>query len=264
MIQYSKLKVAGNEKITDDIFKLILQSETPIDPCPGQFVAIDCSSAGASTILRRPFSIYKLIDDSTFEILFRVRGKGTKMLSGTQEGDTLKFLGPLGKSIDIVNVCGNNPYEDIVLIGGGMGIVPIMFLAQALACAKYRRVSVHLGFNRRDNFSKQCVVDTARLIHWSHIQTSYVESIISDDNIGTVVDVWENIYGPNLFGPTFVCGPELMMKYFHDLSKSSGHPCYCFMERRMGCGIGVCMSCNIGDRLTCTNGPCFKSTEVFK
>lgn len=275
-IYYNTAIVVENEKITEDIFKLKLVSKVKLDPYPGQFIMIDTVKNHngynhLGPILKRPFSFYKLIDDSTFEIMFRIKGDGTRLLSEVEVNDELKFLGPLGKPIDIYGICGPSHYQMISLVGGGMGIVPLMFLAQGMHFMKYRRINVYLGFHHSDDFSKKCIHDFFRYTHFSNVAWALETERGSSFLKGTSVDLYNDLNRSfddfndiNVDGPIFVCGPEPMMEYFHNLTKNTEYSCHCFTERRMACGIGVCHSCNVNGKTVCKDGPCIESKYIFK
>jgi len=275
-IHYNTAIVVNNEKITEDIHKLTLVSKVKLNPYPGQFIMIDTiknhnNYNHLGPILKRPFSFYRLLDDSTFEIMFRVKGDGTILLSEVEVNDELKFLGPLGKPIDIYGICGPDGSQTISLVGGGIGIVPLMFLAQGMNFMKYRRINVYLGFHTNDEFTKMCLRDFCRYTHFSNVVWAMDTERGNSYLKGTVVDLYKDLNTPTtndddiwVDGPIFVCGPEPMMEYFHNLTKDTKYPCYCFVERRMACGIGVCHSCNINGKTVCKDGPCLESKYIFE
>lgn len=277
MINYTNVEVVSSNRITEDIHSLVLQSDIKLDPYPGQFITIDTISRNNNhnhigNILRRPFSFYKLITDYKFEILFRIVGSGTQQLSEVEEGDVLKILGPLGNRIDIPGICGTDAYQSISLVSGGLGIAPIMFLAQALYVIGYRRVCIYMGFKYAYNMCDICVKNAVKYTHWSNVFSSS-ECIVEDTTtgllsliyaeLGTVIDLYKKFNYKDVYGPTFVCAPEPVMRYFHNLHLNSKYDCYCFVEEKIACGIGVCHGCKKNDHLVCVEGPCLNSKDVF-
>lgn len=271
-IHYDSLKVIENTAVTKEIHKLTLRTDIKIDPYPGQFIMIDTVKNRNGNynclgpILKRPFSFYKLIDDNTFEIVFRINGRGTELLSKVEPEDELKFLGPLGNPIPLIDIYMKYYPNGISLVGGGMGIVPLVFLAQGLNTIKYRRVGAYIGFKTSNEFSQMIVRDLHKLIHWSNIFPAYedLESESAGFEIrGTAIDSF-NHYDGSTDTTIFVCGQEQMMEHFHNHYRYSNFPCYCFVERHMACGIGVCHGCNINGKTVCKDGPCLESKYVFK
>ena len=120
--------VVENRQIKKDFFVLTLKSPVKLpDILPGQFVQILVKDS-MDTFLRRPFSIHDVdFKENTIRILVQVVGKGTMKLSGIASGDSLNLIFPLGNSFSL-------PLTDdrIILIGGGCGIAPLLFLARHL------------------------------------------------------------------------------------------------------------------------------------
>lgn len=266
-IHYNTLVIQDNEKITEEIYKLTLFSEIKLDPYPGQFILLCCEDAGtylSSLVLKRPFSFYKLIDNNTFEVVVRANGNGTKKLVSLEKGSRISFLGPLGNPPPLVDICNKYP-NGISLVGGGMGIIPLVLMAQCFSVGKYRRVSAYVGFKKADEFSQMIIRDLHISIHWSNIQTAYEDEYKPTLYSGTVLDLFDE-YNDTITTPIFTCGPELMMEYLHKRCNDQDEkfPCYCFMERRMACGIGACHSCDVNGKSVCKDGPCIESKYIFK
>ncbi|MEO0115552.1 MAG: FAD-binding oxidoreductase, partial [candidate division WOR-3 bacterium] len=140
-MEIEKARLIKKEEVSAGLFIFDLESKAVSRKAlPGQFVQIRVWDS-FDPFLRRPFSIAQ-VDSDTFRIAFRIRGKGTKILALTREDDYLDVLGPLGKPIPA--------YEDrnIVLIGGGVGIAPLLFLAQKLAVKN--RLFIFLGARSRN------------------------------------------------------------------------------------------------------------------
>ncbi|MDP3013946.1 MAG: FAD-binding oxidoreductase, partial [Candidatus Subteraquimicrobiales bacterium] len=121
-----KVEVESNEKVAEDVYKLrINSSQITSSAQPGQFVHL-LLNEDRCFILRRPFSIHRVIKDS-FEVLFQVVGKGTKYLSTMKPGNFLDVIGPVGKGFEI-----DKGFKNILLLAGGIGIAPLVFLAESL------------------------------------------------------------------------------------------------------------------------------------
>ena len=244
MMHVSKVTTIASDTI-EMLLKNVEVAQTAI---PGQFLHI----AVPGHTLRRPVSIANVNDD-TVTILFKTIGTGTKELATVKEGAVLDVLGPNGNGFPIDSI---NP-STVLLIGGGIGVPPLYYLAKALKKKGCNVISV-LGFQTKDYvfYEKQ----------FEAIGKTY---IVTDDGSyghkGLVTDVLDDITEP--FETYFSCGPLPMLKAVRDyLSETPG---YLSLEERMGCGIGACYACVIptndknGYKKICQQGPVFKS-EVVK
>lgn len=270
IIFHDKLKIITNKKITDNIYNLKFSSEKLNDVKAGQFIFIDCVTSldrnnclWGPTLLKRPFSFYLINNEKKeYEILYRIKqyGTGTNCLTNLKSNDEINFLGPLGKPIDFNEL---DKSKKIYLIAGGMGIAPITFLAQSLKLSGYD-IEVIFGNKIYDDFTKFCINKLTDIIKSYEIHIA-IDINNNDCNsfVGNVLDLIKCKYYNLIPGPSFVCGPEPMMKEIHNLSKETIHSCYVFLERRMACGMGVCNSCDCNGKKVCTDGPCIKSNEVF-
>lgn len=233
---------------TDTIELVLNNAEVAQLAIPGQFLHI----AVPGHTLRRPISIANVNGD-TVTILFKTIGSGTKALASINEGDVLDVLGPNGNGFPIDTI---KP-SIVLLIGGGIGVPPLYYLAKTLKRKGCQVISV-LGFQTKDYvfYEKQ----------FKAIGKTY---IVTDDGSyghkGLVTDVLDDITEP--FETYFSCGPLPMLKAVRDyLSETPG---YLSLEERMGCGIGACYACVIptndknGYKKICQQGPVFKS-EVVK
>jgi len=125
-IAQKKVIILSNKQIAKDCYKLIL-SPAPflLKISPGQFVHIRIGD-GISPFLRRPFSISKVTENGV-EIIYKVVGRGTKLLTTLKKGEQLDILGVLGKGFRI-----DESKKTHFLIGGGVGVAPLVFLAQKI------------------------------------------------------------------------------------------------------------------------------------
>src|SRR4030042_3988594 len=124
-------EILSNEKYSNNLYKMeIFSPYICKDAQAGQFINVKCSPEGVlDPLLRRPFSIFDIEKKfNVFSILYWVKGKGTKFMSGLEKGDMLDFAGPLGKGIDMGRSEGN-----VLLIGGGIGIAPLYLIARLVS-----------------------------------------------------------------------------------------------------------------------------------
>ena len=199
--------------------------------------------------LRRPISICDY-NEQEIVIIYKVIGSGTKKMALKQCGDILDCLVGLGNGFQLKNIRGNQ----ILLIGGGVGIPPLYNLTKKLL-AKNFQVQVVLGFN----CSKEAfyIEEFKKLTDNVHITTI-------DGSIGFCNNAIEFV-SQNTFKYDFycICGPEKMLKAMTEITEKSGLLSF---EARMGCGFGACMGCSCqtvtGAKRICVEGPVLKSEEV--
>lgn len=214
---------------------------------PGQFLHILC---GGDAYLRRPISVCE-VSGECIRFIFQTKGVGTDELSKKNVGDILDILGPLGNGFNLKN-CGNRP----VLIGGGIGIFPLLEVAKQIG----KNVTVLLGFK-----SEADVILTEEF-------AKYTNNIFvaTDDGScgfkGLVPDLARNIAKSNTLSSIYTCGPMPMMRAVAEVAKEFNISAEVSLEERMGCGIGACVTCACtvaGQRKrVCKDGPVFNALEV--
>lgn len=235
-----------------------LQSRQWKNPKPGQFLYIRVSDS-SEPLLRRPISIYDYDEEREIvKIIFRIEGEGTKRLSLKQKDDLLDVLGPLGNGFSFKS---NKNDNGTILIGGGIGIPPLYYLAKQLVNNRIR-VTTILGFQ-----SKQ---DAFLINEFSKLGETRIASM--DGTIGTNGTVLDVISDNDHWDTFYACGPAGMLKALKE--RWVNHPIEGFisLEERMGCGIGACYGCivkldrSINDRgykKVCSDGPVFDFREVI-
>ena len=203
-------------------------------------------------LMPRPFGVSEVRDDLV-SVIFAVVGKGTQEFSRLHAGDRIDVLGPLGR--------GFNLKEDAnyILVGGGLGVPPLIYAAQKLAEHDASFATAVFGY-RNDHFAEEYV---SRYADWSW-------SI--DDAEGNVVDLLNKLeQGDDLKAydrkPIILsCGPLPMMKAVADWAAERGIPAQLSMEQRMGCGYGTCVLCTIdtvdGRLKVCSDGPVFTREQL--
>lgn len=245
------------ERIAGDVYSLCLQTEKIASQArPGQFVSL--YSSDGSRLLPRPISLCE-IDGARgrLRLVYRVVGKGTKEFSGLSRGDTLDVLGPLGNGFPMEEAAG----KKIFLIGGGIGIPPMLAAAQALAGNKEDRLLV-MGY-RDELFLDKELAASGNL---------YVAT--EDGSAGVKGNVLDAIRRHGLAADMiFACGPRPMLRAVHEYAVDRNITCYISMEERMACGVGACLGCvcnstkvddhsRVHNKRVCKDGPVFLSTEV--
>ena len=219
---------------------------------PGQFVHM-CIPGRDQPFLRRPFSLAGA-DKATgkIDILYRVVGDGTRRFSELKAGDLIDCMGPLGGGFALR---GKKP----LLIGGGMGIAPLVMLAKHL---KTLPVALFLGARNKGE------------MFWP----SYFPSVdgrltvaTDDGSIGLKGNISQHLdeaLSEDAYDAIYTCGPKPMMEAVAREAKARNIFCQVSLEDRMGCGVGACLSCTFEAtdgtrRKVCTDGPVFDALEVF-
>ncbi len=247
------VKVKDIKKVNDNIFRLILSSPYLANQSsPGQFLHAKI----CSTILRRPFSIHN-IKGKDVHVLFKVRGKGTEILSRYKKGNVLDVIGPLGNGF---NLKTSSSKTTDILVAGGIGVAPLMFLAQKL---KGERVAL-LGVRTKNEIV--CEQEFKKL--------GYKIGIATDDGSkgmkATAIELLRKTLVRSRGTKTniYACGPEAML---YGINKVIDHypnlECQVSFEQFMGCGLGICCGCTIetihGYKKVCKDGPVFNIRDVW-
>ncbi len=227
----------------------------------GQFVNVRCAPEGTmDPLLRRPFSVFDIERKfNVFSILYVINGRGTKYMSGLKKGDILDFVGPLGNPAGLETTRNN-----ILLIGGGMGIAPLNLIAR-LALESGKTVQVMAGFK------------DSNLLLWERGLAKFGMKyrIFSEDGSwGETGLVCDHLYDePKIFRDhdIFCCGPVDMLKVLKKQLDTDNIEAIALIEGKMACGIGVCNGCvikvgRVGDNdyvRVCKEGPAFRLSEVI-
>jgi len=256
-------EIISNEKYNDNLYKMdVFSPYICKNATAGHFINIKCSAGDImQPLLRRPFSIFSIEEKfNVFSILYVVRGAGTRFMSVLERGDILDFAGPMGNGI----ILGRDE-ENILLIGGGIGIAPLNLLAEVAAGAGKKNVFFAAGF--KDISFKRWEKDLLEL------RVRY--SIFTEDGSlgerGLVTDyVRDNVKDFEEYN-VYCCGPRDMLKEIQNIYSGKKNRVIALLEERMACGIGVCSGCVVkikkGKRKTsymkvCQDGPAFNLKEV--
>lgn len=257
-----KVKVVDNKKLKKDVFLIsFCSSYIARRAGAGNFLHIRVPGR----ILRRPFSIHK-VDKDVVYVLFRVRGRGTAVLSGYKRGDVLDVLGPLGTGFDLN--C-SKPGFPCILIAGGMGAAPLVFLAQRLRIARSLRPGagsiVLLGAKNKKE------ILCASEFRGAGFKVKIATEDASCGAKGTVCGLLKkelSAIGYGACANVYACGPNLMLKAVGKIIKRYPNVnCQASFEQFMGCGIGACCGCVIetknGYRKICKDGPVFDLKDIY-
>lgn len=265
-----KTMVLSNVEVSPGYFRMRMTAPPAFSGAkPGQFVMVRVRQA-IDPLLRRPFGIFDLGSFQTeftdcgtqtfLEILYKVVGKGTEMLSTLHHGDHLDILGPLGAGF-----VSGDLQEEKILVGGGVGLAPLYFLAKELIGTS--KVRLFAGGRTRDDVL--CITEFERL---------GVETYVATDDgtlgaAGFVTEVLERHLGEISGGKTiYACGPMPMLKAVAAIAQKHHVPCQVSLEAYMACGMGACLGCVVKGaghddatpdyRCVCKDGPVFDYRDL--
>ena len=216
---------------------------------PGQFVEIQVSET-PYPLYRRPFSFFDA-DGDAFSILFKIAGTGTQMISCWEPDYVADFIGPLGNGFS-----WKVSDEKAILVGGGIGVSPLNFLARKLI-KEGKRVSLLYAPKRDSALLNELTCDGAEVFCAENRKQTQEEL----RDMLSLCEQPVNVY---------TCGPDGFMKFVVDNAAEFGLCSYASLETRMACGFGICMVCaariRVGDEIkhmrVCSDGPVFSGTEV--
>ena len=247
--------VVYRETLGGEYFRLRLRTATPFAAQPGQFAMVKVAD-GIDPLLRRPFSIHRQTEAAPgeFEILFRVAGAGTKLLARVHVGDRLDILAPLGQGFRLE---GEHP----LLVGGGIGVAPLLFLAETFL-AKGVRPKLLLG--ARSDRDILCHDDFGCLA----VPYALATEDGSVGESGTVTQLLEReLRAAAGAVSVYACGPSPMLAAVAAICGRAGIRCQVSLEAYMACGFGACLGCVVpATRVeylrVCKEGPVFDAGEI--
>ena len=251
--------VLKQQCIGKDIYDMTIQTKHIAGHAKaGQFVSL--YSNDASKLLPRPISLCGIdAEAGTLRLVYRVTGEGTgtEEFSRLKAGDTIRVLGPLGNGFTV------EPGKKALLIGGGIGIPPMLELAKSIkAAGTCESVSV-MGYRDAQTFL---------LDEFKEQGDCYVAT--EDGSVGAKGNVLDAIKEYKLNADViYACGPTPMLRALKAYAAEQGMTCYISMEERMACGIGACLACvcdskekdahsNVKNKRICKEGPVFLAEEV--
>ena len=229
-----KAKLVEKQELIPEIFKFAVEAKELVETAkPGHFIEIRVND-DIEPFLRRPISIHNMDKNSgKLEFIFQVKGKGTEILSKRNIGDLIDIIGPLGNG-----TFKYEKYENIAIIGGGIGVFPLYELAKN-AKNDGKTVNTYLGFRNKD----LVVLED----EFKNVSTSL--TLTTDDGSysqkGFAIDFLKQDIEDGKVDSIFACGPLPMLKAVRNLAIEKNVPCQISLEERMGCGLGVCLGCAV-------------------
>ncbi len=246
-------KVVG-QRMLNAVTKQIdlIAPQIAAEAVPGQFVNVQVSRRTAP-LLRRPLGVAGVDrEHGVITLIYRIIGEATKILADVCSGDVISVVGPLGHGFD-------RSAKHPLLIGGGTGLAPLLYLAETMA-AEGIKPDVIMGGRTADD------------LFWKDLYLDLVErmGLTTDDGSlgtkGTVMAELPLVLQRIHYDCVYVCGPAPMMKAVSAAVLEKGIKCQVSLEKYMACGLGACLSCScqgIGKRIkVCQDGPVFWAEEV--
>ena len=249
-------RVISQECLAPGIYSMWIETGLAGEAVPGQFISMYTNDG--TKLLPRPISICEIDkEQGALRVVYRVTGEktGTKEFSRMKAGDTIPVIGPLGNGFPLEKAEGKKAF----LMGGGIGVPPILELAKQLNCEK----QIVVGYRDKHTFLKEQFEENGTL----YISTE-------DGSVGTKGNVMNAIAENELEADIiYACGPTPMLRAIKNYAEENGIECYISLEERMACGIGACLACtckskekdhhtNVHNKRICKDGPVFLSTEV--
>ena len=263
-ITYEKVKVLSNSALGNGIYRIRLSCNRHyVRAVPGQFVMVR-SSEQIDPLLPRPFSIHRLIQKkgsvTGLELLYKVVGKGTRLLSHLRSGDVLAMTGPLGKGFEIPT-----KVSKAKIVAGGIGVAPMVFLAQTLTESKRHLSSIEVFIGGRTKADLLCLKDFSALGVTIHLTTDDGSS--GDQCL--VTDPLDMAVAKNGTDIIFACGPMEMLTCVAGIAEKHNVRCQVSIETMMACGMGACLGCAVASRRhthrylhACKDGPVFDTRDL--
>jgi len=251
-------EISKAEQLTPDIYRLsLLAPEIAAVARPGQFVMLRPGGL-LDPLLRRPLSIHQVTAGGLVQVLFKVIGKGTALLAELKPGRSIDLVGPLGRGFPLQS------QGRVCLVGGGMGIAPLFFLAREFQRRlPPEQITLLLGARTADELRQ--LADEFRLLGLD-------PQLATDDGSlghhGRVPELFDSCLSGEGWR-IYCCGPQPMMRAVADHCRERQWECLVSLETMMACGISACLGCAVASASgeppylhVCKDGPVFKATEI--
>ena len=220
----------------------------------GQFAMIRGADWGDAPLLPRPMSY--LTAGAEPSVLIKVVGEGTRRMAAAAPGEQYALLGPLG------NTWRPRPEgRRAVLVAGGVGIAPLLFLARQLSESGHEALAIYGGRSASDLPLDEDLAEVSHLMLCTEDGTRGEQGRVTD----ALAKVLASSKPDELC--VYTCGPDRMMARVAEMCAEVGVPCEASLETPMACGYGVCLGCPVARRdgsylYACTEGPCIDAETI--
>lgn len=264
-----KTIILSNQEISPGYYRMrILAPEYNRLAQPGQFVMFRVQRS-LPPLLRRPFGIFRagyadpdcdgMPPKEYIELIYKVVGSGTEIMQELHQGDRIELLGPLGRGFDL-----GDPCEEKILVGGGIGLVPLYMLAEKLVANS--KVRLLMGGRTRDDIIM--VTEFERLGVETYVSTE--DGSLGEE--GLVTQVLESKLQKIPKATVYACGPMPMIDAVQQICAAQKTPLQVSLEALMACGVGACLGCVVKGAghseenpqylCTCKQGPVFDAEQL--
>ncbi len=260
---FNELPVQGLKALAPHIYKLKFASPSIASQArPGQFVMVRPAKY-MEPLLPRPFSIHRVQGDH-LELLFKVVGRGTRQLAEMKKGDLLEVRGPLGQGFTF------NSDQEPILVAGGMGVAPLLFLVEAWGKDKFINTKIHpklfIGARTGEELLELAAFEQAGV----EVMVCTEDGSFGEKGLVTRL-LAKKLKKPSPNTRVFVCGPSPMLKAVRTWVIDKGLSCQLSLEAHMACGLGACLGCVVARKNdqglsyvnVCQQGPVFEAREVL-
>ena len=249
-------EIIRKEQVAEDIYRFTVKApDIAAASKPGQFAMV-LAGEGMDPLLRRPFSVHQ-VAEGLVQILLKVIGKGTQVIANMEVGQKMDVLGPIGRGFAIASDSQH------FLVGGGIGIAPLLFLAKRiLRKSEPSSIKVLLGARTKD--------EIAVLAEDFESMGLAVETITEDGSLGKqglVTDLMTDLQHEKQV-MVYGCGPHPMLRAVTGACQKNGWGCQVSLEAMMACGLAACLGCAVmkadmkGYVHVCKDGPVFNAGDV--
>ena len=251
------MRVVANRRLTPTLSLLTLvtdDGEALPEIAPGQFVQIDIPDS-KSTFLRRPISICDVTGNGGIVLMVRDAGAGTHALCQCRPDSILSVLLPLGGGTFPTDL---PEYSRVLLVGGGVGVAPLLYYAKTLAA---KGISVEFVLGGRS------ISDLPMATDYASVAPVHITTDDGSAGVHGVVTSHPRLAEAQEDTLWAVCGPMPMMKAVASLARDKGIRCLVSLENTMACGVGACLCCVTPDAdgnhmCVCTAGPVFDTSTL--
>lgn len=250
--------VLENDEVAPQHFRIHIEAPAIAkDATPAQFCMLQVHT-GYDPLLRRPMS-FERIHNETFTCLYKIEGRGTRLLASLRPGQSLSVQGPLGNGFPV-----EDRFERHIIVAGGIGVAPFPALAESIVTKTGKKPEVIVA--ARSKALILCAEHFNGLGCPVHVATD-------DGSLGTKANAAQMLEtlepGPN--DRIYVCGPMIMMAATSVVAVRAQSDCLVALESQMACGDGACLGCVVeskteheGERMVrvCADGPVFDTTTI--
>ena len=230
MLKDDESEVLANDEVAANFYLIrLFLPQTAAVAMPGQFVMLEAGS-GTVPLLRVPLSVCAAdVNSGTIDVLYENMGPKTAILSGVKPGAILRCMGPVGNAFLM-------PTNLPVLVGGGIGVPPLLFFGNVLSEAGVK-ARLLVGARTETKLLPRALLDSASADH----------VVATDDGSaghhGYVTELLQEMLEQDHQVTVYACGPHSMMAAVAMICRDHEVPCYVSLEEYMACGFGVCVGC---------------------